>query len=86
MGGQGVLERARAIKSAGEVACMSVAISVCEAGMARMREALRPGIAENHLWSLPVQANAEQGGQGMETRLLASGGAPTPGTWRAARS
>ncbi len=76
--GQGVLERARAIKSAEEIACMSVAISACEAGMARMREALRPGITENHLWSLLVQANAELGGEWMETRLLASGGRTNP--------
>jgi Xaa-Pro aminopeptidase len=78
MDGQAVLEQARAIKSPEEVACMCFAISVCEAGMARMREALRPGISENHLWSLLVQANVEQGGEWMDTRLLASGGRTNP--------
>ena len=72
------LEQARAIKSAEEIACMSIAISACEAGMARMLEALRPGISENHLWSLLVQANTELGGEWMDTRLLASGGRTNP--------
>jgi Xaa-Pro dipeptidase len=75
---QGPMERARCIKSADEIACMTAAISVCEGGIARMREALRPGITENALWSLLVQANIEHGGEWMETRLLASGGRTNP--------
>lgn len=46
--------------------------------MARMRQALEPGITENALWSLLVQANFELGGESMETRLLASGGRTNP--------
>jgi Xaa-Pro aminopeptidase len=72
------MERARCIKSADEIACMSAAISACEGGIARMREALRPGITENALWSLLVHANIEHGGEWMETRLLASGGRTNP--------
>src|SRR5262245_28750449 len=75
---QEVMERARLIKSAEELACMSISMSVCEAGMARMREALRPGITENRLWSLLHQANIELGGEWIETRLLASGGRTNP--------
>jgi Xaa-Pro dipeptidase len=75
---QEVLERARLIKSAEELACMSISMSVCEAGMARMREALRPGITENRLWSLLHQANIEAGGEWIETRLLSSGGRTNP--------
>lgn len=78
MDAQEPLERARCIKSADEIACMTAAISVCEGGIARMREALRPGITENALWSLLVQANIEHGGEWMETRLLASGGRTNP--------
>jgi Xaa-Pro aminopeptidase len=76
--GQEVLERARCVKSAEEIACMSVSIAVCEAGMARMREALRPGISENELWSLLHQTNIALGGEWIETRLLASGGRTNP--------
>src|SRR5258707_11094335 len=50
--GQEPCELARAIKSADEIACMNHAIAVCEAGMARMHEALRPGISENELFAL----------------------------------
>jgi Xaa-Pro aminopeptidase len=72
------LELARAIKSPEEIACMTIAIAVCEAGIARMREALSPGLTENELWSLLVQATFERGGESMETRLLASGGRTNP--------
>jgi Xaa-Pro aminopeptidase len=76
--GQGPVELARAIKSDDELACMGQAISVCETGMARMREALRPGISENELWSLLHQTNIALGGEWIETRLLASGGRTNP--------
>ena len=76
--GQEMLEQARVIKSPDEIACMSVAISVCEAGMARMREALRPGISENQLWALLHETNIAHGGEWIETRLLTSGGRTNP--------
>ncbi len=76
--GQEVLEQARVIKSADEIACMSIAISICEAGMARMREALEPGISENQLWAILHQTNIAHGGEWIETRLLASGGRTNP--------
>ena len=76
--GQALAERARCVKSAEEIACMSVAIAVCETGMARMHEAARPGMSEQQLWALLVHANAELGGEWPETRLLASGGRTNP--------
>ena len=75
---QEVLEQARAIKSADEIACMSVSISACEAGIAKMREMLRPGMTENELWSHLHQANIALGGEWIETRLLSSGGRTNP--------
>ncbi len=76
--GQAVLEAARAIKSADEIGCMSVAVSVCEAGVAAMREALRPGISEQGLWAIMADVNHRHGGEWMETRLLTSGGRTNP--------
>jgi Xaa-Pro aminopeptidase len=76
--GQEALEHARKIKSAEEVACIGLAITACETGMARMREALKPGITENELWSLLHQANIALGGEWIESRLLASGGRTNP--------
>ncbi|HEY2112614.1 MAG TPA: Xaa-Pro peptidase family protein [Dongiaceae bacterium] len=75
---QEVVELARSIKSADEIACMNVSISACEAGMAKMREMLRPGITENELWSHLHQVNIALGGEWIETRLLSSGGRTNP--------
>lgn len=77
------LELARMIKSPDELACMNIAVAVCDAGMARMREALRPGITEWQLWSILHQTNIEFGGEWIETHLLSSGGRTNP-WWREA--
>ena len=75
---QGPAELARRIKSEDEIACMNVAISVCEAGMARMREALQAGMTENELWAILHHTNIALGGEWIETRLLSSGGRTNP--------
>ncbi len=72
------METARSIKSPEEIACMSVAVAACEAGMARMHEALRPGMTEIELWSLLVHGAHALGAEWMETRLLTSGGRTNP--------
>jgi Xaa-Pro aminopeptidase len=76
--GQEVLETARALKSPEELACMEASIAVCETAMARMREALEPGMTENELWAILNHVNAAMGGEWIETRLLASGARTNP--------
>ena len=76
--GTRVTELARVIKSDDEIAAMCVSISACEAGMAKMREELRPGVTEVELWSHLHQVNIALGGEWIETRLLASGGRTNP--------
>jgi Xaa-Pro aminopeptidase len=76
--GLALMDFARAIKSADEIACMQDAIAACEVGLARMQAALRPGITEQALWSVLAQANAELGGEWMETRLLSAGQRTNP--------
>lgn len=76
--GQEPAEIARSIKSADELACMGQSIAVTEAGMARMREALRPGMTENELWAILHHTNIAMGGEWIETRLLTSGGRTNP--------
>jgi len=76
--GQEIMELARSVKSADEVACMAHSVSACEAGMAKMREVLRPGMTENELWSHLHQVNIALGGEWIETRLLSSGGRTNP--------
>jgi Xaa-Pro aminopeptidase len=76
--GQEVCERARSIKSAEEVACMGVAMVAADVGIARMRNALRPGMTENQLWAELHYANIAVGGEWIETRILSSGGRTNP--------
>lgn len=76
--GQEALEQARAIKSADELTLMRAAIDTCQTGMARMREALIPGMSENELWSILHQVNIAGGGEWIETRLLSSGERTNP--------
>ncbi|MBI1777486.1 MAG: aminopeptidase P family protein [Proteobacteria bacterium] len=71
-------EQARAVKSPDEINCMLHAIAVCEAGMARMREELKPGISEQELWSSLNDTNHRLGGEWIECRLLSSGGRTNP--------
>ena len=76
--GQEVMEQARLIKSADEIDAMRASIAACQAGMRAMRDALRPGISENELWSHLHQTNIAHGGEWIETRLLTSGTRTNP--------
>jgi Xaa-Pro aminopeptidase len=75
---QEALEVARAVKSREEIACLQLSMDVCDVGIARIREALRPGLTENQLWSLLHEANIAHDGEWIECRLLASGGRTNP--------
>lgn len=72
-------ERARAIKSADELALMRWTIRVCEAGMARVYEASEPGRTEQEIWAELHFENARSGGQYIETKLLTAG--PNTNPW-----
>jgi len=81
--GQTLMDHARLLKSPEEIACMSVAITVAETGIARMREALRPGITENELWAILHHTNIANDGDFIDAKLLSSGGRTNP-WWREA--
>ncbi|HKI93621.1 MAG TPA: M24 family metallopeptidase, partial [Gaiellaceae bacterium] len=72
------VERARAVKSAEELRCIRASIAATEAGVARMRAALAPGLSENELWSVLHQSVIALGGEYVETRLLSSGPRTNP--------
>ncbi len=73
-----LMEHARKIKSAGEIALMRHAVETCERGMRAMRDALVPGITENALWAKLHETNIALGGEWIETRLLSSGPRTNP--------
>ncbi len=76
--GQEMMEVLRAIKLPEEMELIRQSMVVCEAGMARMQEALRPGLTENQLWSLLHETNIAMGGEWIETRLLTAGSRTNP--------
>ncbi|MTI09673.1 M24 family metallopeptidase [Curvivirga aplysinae] len=67
------VEMARAIKSDEEIKCVIASLRATERGVAALRDAIKPGITENELWSVLHQAIIAQNGDYCETRLLSSG-------------
>ena len=76
--GEAVMENARLIKSHDEILAMRRSIIACEAAMAEMEAALKPGISENELWAELHRGNIARGGEWIETRLLSSGPRTNP--------
>lgn len=72
------IERARAIKSAEEIKCVIASLRATEVAVGKLREAIRPGITENQLWSVLHQSVIEQNGDYCETRLLSAGRRTNP--------
>ncbi|MGI9596287.1 MAG: M24 family metallopeptidase [Acidimicrobiales bacterium] len=72
------VERARAIKSREEVACIRASLRATETAVAKLREAIEPGITETALWSVLQQSIIEQNGDYCETRLLTAGHRTNP--------
>lgn len=75
---QDPVERARAIKSADEIACIRRSLRAVERGVSHLVEGLRPGISENELWARLHQSIVAQDCDYIETRLLASGPRTNP--------
>jgi Xaa-Pro aminopeptidase len=75
---QEAIEQARLIKSPEEIACLRLAMDVCDTAIARMRAALRPGMTENQLWAILHAVNIAHDGEWIEARLLASGERTNP--------
>lgn len=72
------VERARAIKSAGEVACIRASVALTERAVAAMRDEIRPGRTEAELWSVLQREVIAGNGDYCETRLLNSGPRTNP--------
>jgi len=72
------VEMARAIKSTEELKCIKASLRATETGVGKLREAIRPGLTENELWSVLHKSVIEQNGDYCETRLLSSGQRTNP--------
>ncbi|MCY4209334.1 MAG: Xaa-Pro peptidase family protein [Roseovarius sp.] len=73
-----VSEKARVIKSEDEIKCMKWAIKVAELGIAKLKEALKPGVSELQLWGLLNYTNLANNGDWHDGRMLASGSRINP--------
>ena len=76
--GADLIEEARIIKSADEIACMKWAIAVADLGIGKMKEAARPGVTEVQLWALLNYTNLANNGDWHDGRMLASGNRINP--------
>lgn len=72
------IELARCIKSDEEIKCVIASLRATEVAVGKLREAIRPGITENELWSVLHQSVIAQNGDYCETRLLSSGHRTNP--------
>ncbi len=72
------VELARAVKSAEEVKCVRASLALTGRAVGALRDAIRPGISENALWSVLQQAVVAGNGDYCETRLLNSGPRTNP--------
>ncbi|WP_260954326.1 M24 family metallopeptidase [Pseudomonas citri] len=72
------IEMARAIKSPEEMKCIVASLRATEIAVGKLREAIRPGITENELWSVLHQSVIAQDGDYVETRLLSAGNRTNP--------
>lgn len=72
------VEMARAIKSPEEVKCVVASLRATEVAVGKLRDAIRPGLTENELWSVLHKSVIEQNGDYCETRLLSAGQRTNP--------
>lgn len=72
------VEMARSVKSSEEMKCVNASLRATETGVARLRDAIRPGMTENELWSVLHQSVIAQNADYCETRLLNAGARTNP--------
>ncbi|PIA91799.1 hypothetical protein CB0940_09190 [Cercospora beticola] len=75
---QAPIEMARAVKSKEELKCVIASLRATEIAVGKVRDAIRPGMTENELWSVLHQSIIAQNGDYCETRLLSAGPRTNP--------
>ena len=72
------VEMARAIKSPEELKCVIASLRATEVALGKLRDAIRPALTENELWSVLHKSVIEQNGDYCETCLLSAGPRTNP--------
>lgn len=70
---QVLVDKAKLIKCEEEIQCMRISLAMAEAGIVAVREALRPGMTEQSLWSVLFQVAMSHGAEWFDSRQLAAG-------------
>ena len=78
------MEKARVIKTVDEISLIRQAVAIADVAVCRTRDAIKPGVTENKLFSILTATNTEFGGEHMDARLLAAGGNTNPWLFRTA--
>jgi Xaa-Pro aminopeptidase len=68
----------RRIKTPEEIACLAQSMAGCEAAVAEVEAAIKPGLRETDLFAILYGEVIRQGGEFIETRLLSSGPRTNP--------
>lgn len=76
--GVAISEQARVIKCSDEIACIRWAVAVAELGIAKVKQALNPGVSELQLWGLLNYTNLANDGDWHDGRVLVSGPRTNP--------
>lgn len=71
-------EKARAIKTQDEVSLIRLACAIADVAICNVRDAIKPGITENELYSILVATNLRYGGEHTDDHLLSAGGGTNP--------
>ncbi|MCH7997511.1 MAG: aminopeptidase P family protein [Chloroflexi bacterium] len=69
---------ARAIKTVDEIALIRQACAIADVAISKVRDAIKPGVTENKLFSIMSAVNLEYGGERIDGKLLAAGGNTNP--------
>ncbi|MFQ5873374.1 MAG: M24 family metallopeptidase, partial [Dehalococcoidia bacterium] len=72
------MERARSIKTVDELTLMRQAAAVADVAICEVRDAIRPGVTEDELYSVLAAANHRYGGEHTDGKLLRIGGNTNP--------
>jgi Xaa-Pro aminopeptidase len=72
------VEMARSVKSSEEMKCVNASLRATETGVSKLRDAIRPGMTENELWSVLHQSVIARNADYCETRLLNAGARTNP--------
>ena len=72
------LSRARSIKTPDEISLIRQSCAIADVGLAKVKEAIKPGVTENDLFALLLHYNVSRGGERIDGKLLTAGGNTNP--------